>query len=145
MAHGFRHKARIRFITSLRLLTIGLVVVLGLAVIALTCGILGGSARTEWVLTQPPEGKVLFLEVAIGNSCKSLDRISVHESPRVVNISAYVATDGSNFCDDIQQLERHEIQLGQPLGDRTLLECDPHGRNHYRTPALQDCRSVRVR
>jgi hypothetical protein len=141
MVHGFRYKARMRFITSLRLLTIGLVVILGLAVIALTCGILGASARAEWVLTQEPEGKVLSLDVYVGNSCKSFDRVDVDESPEVVNISAYIDTHCSGG-DGILQMSRHEIELADPLGDRLLLGCTPHGRNRFRNPALQNCRSV---
>jgi len=138
---GFRMSCDMAFRTA------ALAAVLGVGITLLACGFLDGSSRTDWVLTEEPEGTVLSLHVAIGNSCASLDRIDVDESPRVVNISAYVTTDGS-VCDDIQiedlilKTERHNIELAQPLGDRELLGCDPPGRDYLRSPALEDCRSV---
>ena len=38
-------------------------------------------------------------------------------------------------------IERQDVQLAQPLGDRRLEGCDPPGPNLLRGPALQDCRS----
>jgi hypothetical protein len=120
--------------------TAGVVGVLGSGIIFLGCG---ESSLTDWVLTQEPEGTVLFLEVAIGDSCQSLDRIDVDESPGVVNISAYVANDGSN-CEDILQIEHHEIELDQPLADRELRGCDPPGPEYFARPPIHpDCRTVR--
>ena len=108
-----------------------------LTLLALACG---GFTQTEWVLTDEPSGNTVHLEVAIGNSCKSLDRINVYESPTVVNLEAYVRG-GDDNCEDILKIERRDVQLAQPLGDRRLEGCDPPGPNLLRGPALQDCRS----
>lgn len=122
--------------------TVGLVAVLGLGSLLLASGFFSGSSRTDWILTREPEGNVLSLQVAIGNSCASLDRINVHESPRVVNITSYVTIEGSVICDAILNTERREIELAEPLGDRELLGCDPPGRDYVRGSAPSDCRSV---
>jgi hypothetical protein len=106
-------------------------------------GFLSGSSRAEWVLTEEPVGNVLNVQIAVGNSCMQLDRVNVHESPDVVNVSAYVVTKGSEACNDILQIERRRIELDEPLGDRELVGCDPPGEHYYaRAPELQVCRSV---
>jgi len=101
-----------------------------------------GPSRTEWVLTQDPDGDTLHLDVVIGNGCKSLNRIDVAEIERRVMISAYVDTHGAN-CVDILNIEQHEVRLAAPVGDRELMGCDPPVRYSERGPGLVDCRSVK--
>jgi len=113
------------------------------AVLALTSG---RSTQTDWVLIDNPSDNTLHLEIATGNRCKSLDWIGVYQSPTVVNIEAYVKgiNNNSDYCgEDILYVERHDVQLDQPLGDRRLEGCDPSSVNYFFRPADQDCRSIR--
>ncbi len=101
-----------------------------------------GSSQSDWVLTQDPDGDILYFDVGIGDGCAFLDRIDVDETGWGVKISAYVDTRGSS-CPAILKIEPHEVRLAEPLGTRELLGCDPPGRNLVRGPARVDCRSVK--
>ena len=125
----------------------GLATALGLIATLAGCRFLYSSAPTDWVLAEEPKGNRLSLDIAIGDSCTSLDQIGVYESPTEVNIQAFVdrqgARQGASGCNSILKTERHEIDLARPLGARDLRGCDASGNKHLLRDALKDCHSLR--
>lgn len=89
------------------------------------CG--GGGHPAAWRLTAPPDGDILQIVVELGDGCYSFDHIDVKEIGDTVNVEAYRQRHSGSYsgCSSVLQRERHTVQLKSPLGERTLLGCDP--------------------
>lgn len=80
--------------------------------------------RTEWVLTEPPDGAQLQLAVFAGHStCLTFDRVDVDEDEQEVRVRAYVVYSGAGACSDDFVTERVTLDLAAELGDRRLVGC----------------------
>lgn len=80
--------------------------------------------RTAWRLTAPPEARSLKLVVFSGHSsCLTYDHVETEESTDSVDVHAYVSYNGDEACTDDFVLERVQVQLKQPLGNRKLKGC----------------------
>jgi hypothetical protein len=79
-----------------------------------------------WQLLEAPTNKTLKLDVAVGNSCDSFERVDVEETEDVVTIRSYSrqTLDGGG-CDDLLIHEQVSVELEEPLGNRDLLGCAP--------------------
>ena len=79
-----------------------------------------------WQLLEAPTGTTLQLDVAVGNSCDSFERVDVEETEDAVTIRSYSrqTLDGGG-CDDLMLHEQLSVELEEPLGDRDLLGCAP--------------------
>jgi hypothetical protein len=110
---------------------------------ALLAGCGSDSTQTDWVLREEPDGDTLLVDVAVGNSCNYFDRIDVDENDDQVIIKSYSSFSLSvgDGCDDLLKVERHTVQLDQPLADRKLDGCHTSGSNVL-SRDVEDCRTV---
>lgn len=111
--------------------------------VTLLAGCSGGILPTRWSettaswrLEAEPDGQVLLVRAEFGgSSCTRFVRWDVDESDDVVEIEAVVSRSDARECTADLVLERAQLTLDAPLGDRVLRGCEPTG-------GVGDCRRV---
>lgn len=81
--------------------------------------------RSDSWLSERADGTRLEVVTYIGSgSCNDFDRVDVEESAEEVLIYAYITgEDGKTACTDDYTWETTEVELDEPLGDRSLSGC----------------------
>lgn len=111
--------------------------------VALLVGCSGGILPTRWTettapwrLEAEPDGPVLLVRAEFGgSSCTRFVGWEVDESDAAVEIAAIVERSDARECTADLVLERAQLTLDAPLGDRVLRGCEPTG-------GVGDCRRV---
>lgn len=93
--------------------------------------------RSDWWLSENVDGSRLQVVTYVGSgSCTEFDRVDVDESAEEVSIQAYVTVHGGeDDCTDDYTWASTEVDLEEPLGDRTLSGCAAPAGGH-RAPDL---------